>query len=140
MYKQHSINITENSEFKEGDVVIFRFRLSADNSLNGWGWAIDNLEIQQTYTSSKNVVNKENINVYPNPFDISLKIDFTGANGNKEIQIVSLLGETVYFENYNVRDFNGVKRIDLPGLEKGIYLLKLRDENLNEIVQKIIKN
>ncbi len=140
MYKQHSINITENSEFKEGDIVIFRFRLSADNSLNGWGWAIDNLEIQQTYTSSKDLLNEENINIYPNPFNISLKIDFIGANGNKQIQIVNLLGETVYFENCNAHDSNAVKRIDLSGLEKGIYLLKIRGENLNEIVQKIIKN
>ncbi|MBN1987239.1 MAG: hypothetical protein JW761_13095, partial [Prolixibacteraceae bacterium] len=52
MYMKHTINITEDADFYEGDVVIFRFRLASDNSVNGWGWAIDNLEIQQTYTGA----------------------------------------------------------------------------------------
>lgn len=140
MYKKHEINIIENSVFNEGDIILFRFRLSADNSLNGWGWAIDNLEIQQTYTSVINVGNNQNVNVYPNPFNEFLNINLNERFGGKEIQIINSIGETVYSRHCGQQDFSTLKRVDLPGLKKGIYVLLVKGESRNEIIQKIIKN
>jgi hypothetical protein len=47
MFVNHTINLTHNTGLEAGDTAIFRFRLASDNSVNGFGWAIDNLEIQE---------------------------------------------------------------------------------------------
>ena len=46
LFRNHMFNIEDT--FNAGDTVIFRFRLFADAASNGWGWAIDNLNIQGT--------------------------------------------------------------------------------------------
>ncbi len=44
MFVHHEINLLNN--FSAGQKILIRFRLFADVSANGWGWAIDNLSIQ----------------------------------------------------------------------------------------------
>jgi hypothetical protein len=144
MYMKHTINITEDSDFNEGDVVIFRFRLASDNSVNGWGWAIDNLEIQPTYTGAEEILADKHIRFYPNPVIHSLKIDFPGARylvtKDMQITITDLSGKRVYSENWSQHGLNSVKEIDLSGLQKGIYLAAISHGNNAELVQKIVKN
>ena len=45
MFKNHIVNFTPT--FGIGDTILIRFRLHANNAINGWGWAIDNLNIQE---------------------------------------------------------------------------------------------
>ncbi|MFW5832380.1 MAG: hypothetical protein ACOCVA_08995, partial [Prolixibacteraceae bacterium] len=72
LFLKRSINLTENTGFNAGDTLIFRFRLASDKSVSGWGWAIDNLEIQKGFTTgSDDVIAEEEISVYPNPFNSS---------------------------------------------------------------------
>lgn len=47
LYETRTIDMLENENFLPGDEVLIRFRLFADAAAHGWGWAIDNLEIQQ---------------------------------------------------------------------------------------------
>ncbi|QGY44092.1 T9SS type A sorting domain-containing protein [Maribellus comscasis] len=142
MYRKHKINIIEESAFKEGDIVIFRFRLSSDKSVNGWGWAIDNLEIQQTYTGSDKLAENKNITIIPNPFVNTINIDFgTGysAAKNIEIRIIDLTGKVVYNESWKKQSVKGIKEIDLSGLARGIYVVDIDNYNSNRLVQKIVK-
>ncbi|MCG6187231.1 T9SS type A sorting domain-containing protein [Maribellus maritimus] len=143
MYRQHKINIIEESTFKEEDVVVFRFRLSSDKAVNGWGWAIDNLEIQQTYTSSDKLAKNGNIAVFPNPFSNSINIDYGsteyGAPGNIEIRILDLTGKVIYTEIWEKQSFLDTKEIDLSGLEKGFYLVNINNHHSNRLIQKILK-
>ena len=44
MYRNHLINLL--TTFSAGDTILIRFRLFADESINGWGWSVDNLIIQ----------------------------------------------------------------------------------------------
>ncbi|MDH5597978.1 MAG: hypothetical protein OEY34_02575, partial [Cyclobacteriaceae bacterium] len=53
----HSIDL--NTVFNAGQKVLFRFRLFSDSNETGWGWAIDNLYIQQSIPLK--------IELYPNP-------------------------------------------------------------------------
>src|SRR5690606_14405092 len=46
MFRENVIVLTENTGFFAGDTVLFRFRLASDYTMNGWGWAIDNIDIQ----------------------------------------------------------------------------------------------
>jgi hypothetical protein len=46
LFKKREIDILSSGKFKAGDQLVFRFRLHADIGAHGWGWAIDNLNIQ----------------------------------------------------------------------------------------------
>ncbi len=115
MFWKQTINLTENPEFSAGDTVLFRFRLASDNSINGWGWAIDNLKIQNITTSNDEIAVSENLNVYPNPFTNYVYIDCANMADQSQIEVMinDLTGKTVYREtNYDVH-YNPKLKIDL---------------------------
>ncbi len=143
MYWNHTINISGNGNFAEGDTVLFRFRLSSDNSVNGWGWAIDNLKIQNNKTQITNMQVADNINIYPNPFSSNVFIDCNSLASDQssvEVKITDLTGKTVYREtNLDIR-YNPKLQVDLSTIRPGIYLASVTDENFNTITKRIIKN
>lgn len=142
MFWQHTINITESGAFSNGDVILIRFRLAADKSINGWGWAIDNLKIQNPETTASEVFAKTELNFYPNPVANNLFIECNDMLGQTsvEIAITDLAGKTVLHEtNYDIQ-FNPKLKINLSNIQPGIYLASITDENFNTTTKKIIKN
>ncbi|PIF05420.1 MAG: hypothetical protein CSA36_06695 [Draconibacterium sp.] len=144
MFSPHSFSITENGAFSAGDTIIIRFRLAADNSLNGWGWAIDNLKIQnETTTPAKEILAGTQINIYPNPFVDKLVFDINNvANTQSSVQITisDLAGETIYAKTVNDIRYNHKIQVDMSTLSSGIYLASISGEKLSRITRKIIKN
>jgi hypothetical protein len=99
MYRNHQFDLLNN--FSSGEQILIRFRLFADGFVTGWGWVIDNLEIQQsgivnigapgeiaeTYQLSQN---------YPNPFNPTTRINFRIAARNKvKLIVYNTLGQKV---------------------------------------------
>ena len=143
MFESHTINLTENTDFVAGDTVLFRFRLSSDISISGWGWAIDNLEIQKLSTSNEELVVNNNISVYPNPFSNNFFIDCSNLSNveSMEIMVTDLMGKTIFQENWTDTNYNSKKQIDLNNVEPGIYLVSMiADHTSKRITKKIIKN
>ncbi len=143
MYWGQTINLTDNETFSAGDTVLIRFRLSSDNSVNGWGWAIDNLKIQNNTNNSDDIVAAEDINIYPNPFSNNVFIDCNSISADQssvEVMITDLMGKTVYREtNFDIK-YNPKVQVDLSTIRPGIYLACVTDENFNKITKRIIKN
>ncbi len=48
IFRQRTISLSQTVNVEPGDFIIIRFRLFSDPFANGWGWAIDNLEISST--------------------------------------------------------------------------------------------
>ncbi len=48
MYKRHTVNLLD--KFSPNDVVLFRFSLFSDPATVAWGWAVDNVNIQEAAT------------------------------------------------------------------------------------------
>ena len=142
MFLENSINLTDNNFFSAGDTVIFRFRLASDKSVTGWGWAIDNLNIQMLNTNSNEIIVAADVAIYPNPFTNNLFIDCSKLINPSEvqIQITDLVGKTVYRETKYDSEYNPKLQISLPDAKPGIYIASITDANLNTITQKIIKN
>ena len=99
MYRNHQFDLLNN--FSAGEQILIRFRLFADGFVTGWGWVIDNLEIQQTgivnigdpgeiaetYQLSQN---------YPNPFNPTTRISFRIAAKNKvKLVVYNTLGQKI---------------------------------------------
>lgn len=142
LFVNRSINLLENSNFFPGDTVLFRFRLYSDPYANGWGWAIDNLQVQLPVSAVKNVLSPGNVVVYPNPFRGVFHID---------AQINSLV-EQLQFEVYNVYgqrvksvNFSNVSgrissEINIENGQKGLYLLVAKENGKQVFTKKLIHN
>jgi hypothetical protein len=140
MFLKNVINLTEDTGFSAGDTVLFRFRLASDNSMNGWGWAIDNLEIQTSLATDSDLIVQKSIHVYPNPFDNKLFIDFSRIENSDRINVfvTDIFGKTIYKKDGTASSVSP-EIIELSGVKSGIYLLKVTDGKKELFVQKMIK-
>ena len=143
MYWNHTIYLDGNGNFSSGDTVLIRFRLASDNTVNGWGWAIDNLRIQDNSTDPNNTLAFDNINIYPNPFSNNVYIDCNSIASDQasvEVMITDMTGKTVYRQtNFDIK-YNPKLQVDLSTISPGIYLASVTDENFNTITKRIVKN
>ncbi|MBT3382652.1 MAG: T9SS type A sorting domain-containing protein [Prolixibacteraceae bacterium] len=141
MFLKRFVNLTNNTNFSAGDIVLIRFRLASDKSVNGWGWGIDNLEIQSLSTSTDELMADSDYSFYPNPFTSSFYIDCANADGLSEVDITvtDLLGKTVFRETWYDTQFNPLRQVDLSGALPGVYLVRVMDDELNMVTNKIIK-
>ena len=102
-----------------------------------------NLELRQGFIQPVLIIKpfreSENIkiSVYPNPFSsvVYVKLD-RGMTGTLELKITDLAGKPVYSEK---RPAEEIIQVDLSSLYGGIYLLNVRNNNI-QINCKIIKN
>ena len=67
LFKKHTINLLENKYFRAGDTIFVRFRMQSDETNYAWGWAIDNLKIQERIALPIIPLAMTNIELYPNP-------------------------------------------------------------------------
>ena len=82
----------------------------------------------------------QTVSVYPNPATDNITLSIINSiNGNYNIDIVDLVGKTVYSENIAKDNTIFTKQIDLSNLSKGVYLLKY-NENGNVGYKKIAIN
>jgi hypothetical protein len=124
-----------SGKFKPGDQVIIRFRLHADVGAHGWGWWIDNLNIQGASTISNPILAIEpgtdirDLQVSPNPTSGLLLIQMPLlADGNKEVNIVfsDMMGKMLISKKYQLTGNLFKEELDLSALAQGTYLLHVQ--------------
>lgn len=125
-YKTHTINLyTETDIFWGGDEIYIRFRLFPDIYTNGWGWAIDNIQIQGDAQAAISDFpdNSEELQIYPNPANEYFFIQPDEYNSNATLTINNILGKQVYVQKIN--SLNESNKIDINGLQSGLYIVNL---------------
>jgi hypothetical protein len=132
LYRERLINMVENGTFADGDEVLIRFRLFADQLAHGWGWAIDNLFIQDAITGIEN--QNLSFSVYPNPTSQTITIEFGNEIPNADIHIMNLQGASIIDAKASSR----VTTLDVSRLTQGIYILKTQLNN-QTVIKKFVK-
>ena len=128
LYKKRNINMLSNGNFSPGDTILVRFRLYSDPYAWGWGWVIDNLNIQDLTTGTDDIatVNKA-LSVYPVPATDYLNISFSehGLTGDATISLFNITGALVRRENISLSGSSTIHRWDVSNLPGGMYFITL---------------
>ncbi len=86
-----------------------------------------------TLGTAEPVITKDDITVYPNPATDVINIKSGKNNSKFNVSIYSTTGQLV------VRSENNKGSINISDLTKGVYLVKIDQENARTVVKKIIK-
>ena len=128
LYQSHTINLLENKYFRTGDTVFVRFRLQADATNFGWGWAIDNLKIQERVSLQIPLCASNNTTVYPNPCNDWL---FCNSTDIKTVTIIDNTGTVVMKTNESP--------VNVSRLPKGVYTIVLEDKSGSKSIKRVVK-
>ncbi len=134
LYHRREIGLQTSANFRPNDQVLIRFRLFADQLTNGWGWSIDNLQIQvppppPVLAVSEPVNPAGTFSVYPNPVtNGAIRIDAQLANPVAEagLSVQNAAGQTLRQQTLSVNGTSVKTQFDLSQLPTGFYFLKLQ--------------
>ena len=88
-------------------------------------------------SSTDNIFTSNDLEIYPNPTDDFLNIDFKNADlTESEIQIIDPLGRTVFSDENEKGVYS--KKFNISHLGDGIYFLVLENEK-GEVVKRWVK-
>ncbi|WP_163715162.1 T9SS type A sorting domain-containing protein [Mangrovibacterium lignilyticum] len=141
LYISRTISLTQNGNFSAGQTVYIRFRLFSDPFANGWGWAIDDLLIQDPGTAVATIkISPGEVIFFPNPVKNQLTIqgNLQQVPGTILLSLFSNTGQKLIQRQIDgsTRSFNA--EIDLSSFRSGIYLVNLQFESGQLISRKII--
>ncbi|MFA6978135.1 MAG: T9SS type A sorting domain-containing protein [Ignavibacteriaceae bacterium] len=141
MFKTHSVNLLD--KFSAGDEVLIRFRLFADQFVDGWGWAIDNLKIQEGLVGVENETIPTQFELsqnYPNPFNPSTTIKYALPKEEKvTLKVYNNVGELVATLVNEVQPV-GVHHVTFNAsrLASGVYFYKIEAGAFNQTKKLIL--
>ena len=122
--------IRSDLPFRIGDDLHIRFSLISDESNNGWGIALDNIEFGVPIVTNIQV-KEPAISIYPNPVEdviyINTKEAFTA------VKILSLSGRNVFTTSTEI------DKVDLRMLNPGVYVIQILKGNQVLNTSRIIK-
>jgi hypothetical protein len=141
LFINKQINILENGNFTAGDTILFRFRLFSDPYAHGWGWAIDNLRIQSPVSSVLPVLSPGNIQIYPNPFSGSFKIEAHLNSSIEELQfeVYNMYGQKVKSSLLSHVSGHVSTQIEFENANTGMYLVVVKENGKQVFTKKLIR-
>ena len=131
-----------NGNFSEGDTVVVRFRLFSDPFAVGWGWAIDNLRIQDTQVAVEDFVDNQDFKVFPNPATdqfLNIKSSFKQPVEKVNVQIHNIHGQLLFQQVYKIQNQSFIESIPINHLPKGVLLLTVNIDDKEQLSRRIIR-
>ena len=139
MLTDHNINL--HNTLDAGDTVLFRFRLSANATINGWGWAVDDLYIQQAPTATEPTTTKTNVSVYPNPTTGKVTVSYTiTATTDVNVVVYDLSGRVVSQKSLGQKTAGSYENELLINSKPGQYLLQIQTKLNTEVIKVVVTN
>lgn len=121
MMATHTIFPLGSDSLSYGDTLLFRFRLYSDPLAVGWGWAIDDLKINQLINNIE-YVKAEPVTVYPNPGTGIINIGSLDFLDNKPVRYTVFNSSGVALRNDFINGTSSI--IDISDLPQGLYFIR----------------
>ena len=111
--------------FAPNDTLLFRFRMFSDANVSGWGWALDDLYIQQVPTGLENST-VSGVTASPNPTSGEVTISYQLATAAQvQVEVLSPVGQSVMSVDRGVQDAGRQEtKLSLRG-SAGVYLVRV---------------
>ncbi|CCG98281.1 hypothetical protein FAES_0267 [Fibrella aestuarina BUZ 2] len=138
LLKRREIGIYDKGLFRANDVILIRFRLFADQLAHGWGWQIDNLQIQVPVpvVLATEPTPVANFDVFPNPVSNTVRVtaELTQPATSGTLTLSSPTGQSVRQLSVAVRDGKQIsEQMDLSQLPTGMYFLQLKAGDASQV-------
>jgi hypothetical protein len=127
-FETRQFKLTDNGNFAAGDNVLLRFRLFSNGSINGWGWAIDNLSIQGPITGIEESPAAREFLVYPNPVSGTQTVRLSVACQPAQVlgvRLVSAQGKIIDSFSDVAADARYEKDLPTSHLPAGLYIVSV---------------
>ncbi len=128
LFRKRTLDI--HNTFAAGDIIRIRFRLFSDPAATGWGWAIDNLEIQTALepTAVKETDILQGVKIYPNPATNRVVVSIQAEKPLRKvnIRILDLKGRVALDKELTINGIQAEAVIDTNGLAKGVYAVEVK--------------
>lgn len=124
LFREDSVDLKET--FSTGDIIFIRFRMYSDQAANGWGWAIDDLNIQGELRQLK-----PGLSLRPNPTSGSffIEIPLEPSSGNLEVSVLNAQGKLIYTKAISFPTQNFIQEMNISSSPPGVYIVKIKAEN-----------
>jgi photosystem II stability/assembly factor-like uncharacterized protein len=124
LYVDHDINF--GNAFEPSDVILFRFRMFSNDTITSWGWALNEVNIQQSPTEIEQPQNVQ-VNTFPNPAKEILKVEYTVLKtGAVSMELFNAFGARVLVRQEGIKPAAAyAAEIPLGNLERGTYFFVL---------------
>ena len=133
LFRDHTIDLLET--FSPGDTVLFRFRMKTDAQNIGWGWVIDNINIQDTEfvtgVDKEALEERLEFRIIPNPVSREAVFSFRLAeSGQVSYQVLNSLGAVVDKRDLGFKT-KGEQLLNWENksINQGLYLVRLITES-----------
>lgn len=134
-FVERTINLLDNGEIQNGDKIVIRFRLYSDAATTGWGWAIDNLNIQHLVTGAEQLPDAS-LRLFPNPaVSKTTTLHWQGWRPTS-VQVTNVLGQPVrQYDSVSLQDESVV--ISLEDQPEGVFLIRASDGR-SQVIRKLV--
>lgn len=143
LYKRRTVPLLGTGNFRAGQTILIRFRLFADQLAHGWGWAIDNLQIQvppPPPVLANEPVSAGRFTVYPNPVStglIRVEAELAKPVADAGLTITGPTGQALRQSTVRVGGTTFSQQLDLSQLPTGLYFVRLKAGDA-VLTQKVI--
>lgn len=139
LFARRAISLRDT--YAAGTTVQVRFRLFADDAAHGWGWAIDNINIQGR--TAADALDVGDLNVYPNPSSdgqVRLLARLAKRTAGLEVRVYNTLGQEMVRQAIAGNPSQLDMSLYLGNLASGLYFVNLTGggENITRrvVIQK----
>lgn len=141
LFRPKTIDMLQNGNFSPGEIVDVRFRLFSDPFTWGWGWAIDNLRIQEPTTAVEDYLHQQDFKLSPNPTNSSfvlIEANFKKAVDHIDLHIYDNVGRLLVKKSISSTNGQIKEAVEIGQLTSGIYFVSMRMDGVEQISRKIV--
>lgn len=123
LLKKHTFLYRPSDKISAGDSMLVRFRLFSDPFANGWGWVVEDLNINPLVDAVPELTTRA-LSIYPNPGEGIFKIDASGSDlqNSKPVRYRIFNSSGICIKDATMSG-SGETLIDISNYPSGIYII-----------------